>query len=230
LRQLEEYVLAVRGLLTEGRASFQGRDLKLTWWNNAHHVPIYLSAHGPKGLELAGRIGDGVIVGTGFTNEAIEFAQSRIETGARASGRELAEVEVWYLAYTALGDDDRTAADRFASILAVAGNLLARNPTVEKGVPAEMIPKFEELAARYDYAEHANSSATSHNAVLVKEIGLLDYLIDRFAVVGTSETCRRRLAEIGSRGVENLWCSRLPPGTQEFLRTWHAEVMPGFAE
>ena len=56
-----------------------------------------------------------------------------------------------------------------------------------------------------------------------------DYLLERFAVVGTSEVCRQRLTEIQALGVENLWCSRLPPGTQNFLRQWHAEVMPGFA-
>lgn len=46
LKQLEEYMLAIKGLLTEGKARFQGRDLQLTWWNNMHRVPIYISAHG----------------------------------------------------------------------------------------------------------------------------------------------------------------------------------------
>ena len=143
LKQLEEYVLAVRGLLTEGKARFQGRDLKLTWWNNMHPVPIYISAHGPKGLELAGRIADGVIVGSGFTGPAIDFAHRHIQEGARASGRQLADLEVWYLAYTALDEGDRSAADQFGSILAVAGNLLGKSDTAEKGVPADVAPKLE---------------------------------------------------------------------------------------
>ncbi|HUK64196.1 MAG TPA: LLM class flavin-dependent oxidoreductase, partial [Dongiaceae bacterium] len=48
-------------------------------------VPIYLAAEGPRTLELAGRIADGVIVGLGLTPEVIALSLQAIERGARAA-------------------------------------------------------------------------------------------------------------------------------------------------
>src|SRR5262249_57825183 len=67
-------------------------------------VPIYLAAEGPRTLELAGRIADGVIVGLGLTPEVIALSLAAIERGARAAGRSLADVDVWWFAKTNVAD------------------------------------------------------------------------------------------------------------------------------
>src|SRR5262249_22253657 len=46
-------------------------------------VPIYISAEGPKTLRVAGRLCDGVILGTGFDLDVLEWSEARIAEGAK---------------------------------------------------------------------------------------------------------------------------------------------------
>src|SRR5262249_53026343 len=50
-------------------------------------VPIYISAEGPKTLRIAGRVCNGVILGTGFDLDVTERAQARIAPGAQDTRR-----------------------------------------------------------------------------------------------------------------------------------------------
>ena len=51
-------------------------------------APIYVSAEGPKGLQLAGRCADGVILGTGFDLSVYDWAKQKIREGAAEVGTE----------------------------------------------------------------------------------------------------------------------------------------------
>jgi hypothetical protein len=60
-----------------------------------------------------------------------------------------------------------------------------------------------ELVARYNYAEQAKKLPSSQSATLSKGVGMLDCLLELFAVVGSSARCREGLSEIrhiGARG------------------------------
>lgn len=50
-------------------------------------LPVFVSASGPRTLELAGRIADGVILLVGLFPEAIRWAVEHIDQGARAARR-----------------------------------------------------------------------------------------------------------------------------------------------
>jgi 5,10-methylenetetrahydromethanopterin reductase len=225
LKDLEHFIDAVRALLTEGRATFEGRELTLPWWKNALPVPIYMSAHGPKSLELAGKIADGVIVGYGLTDSAVDQALSLIHRGARESARQQGIPDVWFLAHTNLGGDNRSAVEAIATTLAVSGNILISHGTLD-AIPKRHILAFQELASAYDYSQHAASSARSKNAILIERLGLLDYLAARFSVAGTTEACVDRLTDLKRLGVENLWCSRALSDCTTFAKAWRESVIP----
>src|ERR687888_69367 len=57
LADLRAYIETVRALHSTGETTWRGRMVRLTWAKRA--VPIYLSAEGPRTLELAGEIADG---------------------------------------------------------------------------------------------------------------------------------------------------------------------------
>ncbi len=57
-------------------------------------APIYVSAEGPKGLQLAGRSADGVILGTGFDLRVYNWAKQKIREGAEEAARKEGEIEV----------------------------------------------------------------------------------------------------------------------------------------
>jgi 5,10-methylenetetrahydromethanopterin reductase len=84
LDDLEEYVLAVRALLAEGEAEYRGETVRLPW-AAGRRIPIVVSAHGPRALRTAGKVGDGVIVGLGVTPEVVSGSLALVEEGARAA-------------------------------------------------------------------------------------------------------------------------------------------------
>src|SRR5215469_4112852 len=79
-------------------------------------IPIYISASGPKTLELAGRIADGAIILIGLFPEALEWAISHLARGAEAAGRPRPHAAVF--AYGAVRDDEQSAIEDARSIAA----------------------------------------------------------------------------------------------------------------
>ncbi len=57
------------------------------WINIARKIPIYVAASGPKTLELAGEIADGVILFGAVSPSLIDFVMNRIRIGAERAGR-----------------------------------------------------------------------------------------------------------------------------------------------
>ena len=72
-------------------------------------LPVYLAALGPRMLELAGRIADGVILNLMTPAQAGEAART-VRAAALAAGRDPASVEVACVVHCCLADDDAAAA------------------------------------------------------------------------------------------------------------------------
>jgi len=70
-------------------------------------IPVFVSASGPKTLELAGRAGDGVILLVGLFPEALDWAIAQVARGAEAAGRPRPHVAVF--AYGAIDEDEERA-------------------------------------------------------------------------------------------------------------------------
>ena len=91
-QRLGEVVVALRGLLGEGRATLDGRELVLD------HRPstgsrVILLASGPRLLELAGEVADGVMMLVGLHPGGVEAAREHVRRGAERAGRDPAALE-----------------------------------------------------------------------------------------------------------------------------------------
>jgi 5,10-methylenetetrahydromethanopterin reductase len=71
-------------------------------------LPVYLAALGPRMLELAGRIADGVILNLMSPAQAGQAA-GIVRAAAQAAGRDPAEVEVACVVHCCVSDDDEAA-------------------------------------------------------------------------------------------------------------------------
>jgi probable F420-dependent oxidoreductase len=58
-------------------------------------VPVLMMAIGPKSLELAGRIADGVVLHTFLTDETLARAVRTVRESAERAGKDPAQVRVW---------------------------------------------------------------------------------------------------------------------------------------
>jgi len=64
------------------------------WINLKKKVPIYVAASGPKTLELAGEIGDGVILFGAVGDSLLEYALSHVRRGAERAGKRLQDLYI----------------------------------------------------------------------------------------------------------------------------------------
>jgi 5,10-methylenetetrahydromethanopterin reductase len=103
LADLRAYIETVRALHTKGETTWRGRMVRLTWAKRV--IPIYLSAEGPRPLELAGEIADGVIVNVGLEPTLVTDAVAHVHAGARRAGRDPSAIDLWTMVRANVTDD-----------------------------------------------------------------------------------------------------------------------------
>ncbi len=126
LRLMREYLATVKQLLAGGKVDFEGEIVKLRGAQlgfRPPRVPVYLGALGPKMLELAGELADGVALNW-CTPDQITWSRAQIAAGAQRAGREAAQVRV--VEYIRMCVDEDAEAARRALAQAVIGYALAR--------------------------------------------------------------------------------------------------------
>jgi 5,10-methylenetetrahydromethanopterin reductase len=98
--QLREFVALMRKLWAGERV--MGHDSSLgkfpylhqaTWMKEP--IPLLFTAFGPKSLEFAGGVFDGVILHTFMSDEAVRRSVGLVRRGAEQAGRDPASVKVW---------------------------------------------------------------------------------------------------------------------------------------
>jgi 5,10-methylenetetrahydromethanopterin reductase len=72
---------------------------------SATPTPVYLLAAGPRMIELAGEVADGVFLMVGLHSAAVRAALRHLEEGAKRAGRSLAEFPVVFVVTLGLGSD-----------------------------------------------------------------------------------------------------------------------------
>ena len=125
LDELRSYVETVRSLLSWEIAERDGRPVRLSLAPPSP-PPIWISALGPRSMRLAGEIADGALLNW-CPPERVAFARARIAEGARAAGRDAAQVAIAVYVRSWVGDDQaagmsamRAAAAEYASYPAYA--------------------------------------------------------------------------------------------------------------
>jgi 5,10-methylenetetrahydromethanopterin reductase len=216
LAGLEEAVDALGRLTAGERLQREGRRWQVH--RSTRRVPIYLAAEGPRTLELAGRVADGVIVGLGLTPEVIELSLAAIERGARAAGRRLADVDVWWFAKTNVADTRATAVEPIKMALAASANHAFRFTLEGKGVPAALHEPIRGL--HRDYDAHQHEIAGARNAHLTDRWGLTDFLVDRFAIAGTPAECVAQVRRAMVAGATQFVTTSFVPDPRVFMRRW----------
>ena len=224
LAELREYTGTIRRLLQTGRAEYHGHTATLTWTRRP--LPLYLAASGPKTLRLAGEIADGVVVRTGILPEIVRDSIAQVRAGAEAAGRDPDAIDMWWWPDVNVAGSYREAVEEIKMSLAAAGNHLSRFTTEGKHIPPELLDKVRMLGERYVFSSHTLPG--SANSRLIEELGLVDYLADRFAAAGTPADCVKKLAAAVDAGARQFWMSVHFDDKERFLRDWASKVAPAF--
>ncbi|HEX3244588.1 MAG TPA: LLM class flavin-dependent oxidoreductase [Chloroflexota bacterium] len=189
---LEGYVTTVRSLCSGQRVPSSSGEMELGFGDDQRPPPIIVAGAGPKMLELAGEMGDGVMLSGAARNDSALASMLRcVETGRKRS---------------------TTNTDPFQLIVGCAGSVdpdgheakVAVRPHVARGLltarwdrSARAREVSAQVKASYDYSSHMNPNAP--HARLVP-----DEVVPEFAIGGTPEECIEQIQGLESAGIEEL--------------------------
>jgi len=110
LAAMREAITQIRALLAGEPQMFGSTETRLR--NVAvRQTPVFLLAAGPRMVELAGEVADGVLLFVGLHREAIALARRHLEIGARRAGRSLAGVPIIFIVTLGLDRTVKGASD-----------------------------------------------------------------------------------------------------------------------
>jgi 5,10-methylenetetrahydromethanopterin reductase len=231
--QIEDYVSCIRGLLAMGEATYQGRPQRVRWAAEAvrRRIPISICAEGPRMLHLSGRIGDGVIAGTGLLPEVIQDTIAKVHAGAREAGREPTDVDIWFTARSSLDADRDTAINNVKASVSSILNHAMRFGLAGKHVPEALKARIQAYVDGYELYDHVLSAG--RNPKPMEELGLTEYAIRRWALAGNPSDWVKRIEEIAAAGATKLWVGIGGRGDfdrqKHYLRLFGEQILPHFA-
>jgi alkanesulfonate monooxygenase SsuD/methylene tetrahydromethanopterin reductase-like flavin-dependent oxidoreductase (luciferase family) len=108
--------------------------------------------------------------------------------------------------------------------LVASGHHAFRFTLEGKNVPEELQESVMALQGEYVFSEHEQLGET-RNAALSDELGLTDFLADRFAVAGTPDECLEKVRIIQDAGVDNLLILAISSDSDNIIRRFGQEVI-----
>jgi len=192
LATLENYVTQIRALCQGRTVPVNGGEMRLTFGGEGKCPPIVLAASGPKMLKLAGRIGDGVILGRGsMKGDMLSKMIEAVNEGRRERS---------------VGDDHFKT---FLSVpVCVDANkqkaMAAVRPHVARSI---LTPRWqlseaaaaarEKLEGLYDNYEHLNPAAGHAGSVP-------DEVVPEYAIAGTPSECMEQVARLCEMEIDQI--------------------------
>lgn len=227
LATMREYVEAMRRIWQGGEVSYDGKVVHIDRIVPdvvpvCGTIPIVVGAIGPKMLELAGEIADGVVL-TGFSPPAyVRWAREQILAGAERAGRDPSDVEIIVMVATRITDDDRAAIEELKPWLGLAygmsgrGELFLANSGVD---PAVLGPIRKALQIDEILAEGLEPYLHSYQRVSLESVAVTvpDEMVTEASVIGSPVAARRRLQAFLEAGATQIVVDSPQPA--ELLRT-----------
>ena len=226
LAAMREYVTVVRRLLDMETVTYQGEvvrvtDLRLDLGDDMprspKNVPIYIGATGPRMMELAGEIGDGIFHNFFTSVSYLRASLQRAERGAQRAGRTLAEVDMPHMIGVAMSDDPTAARNTARHAITM---YMGQQPHIAKasGVDERAIQNIHDAMGGWPPREGGIEAAMS----LVD-----DGIVDMLCAAGTPEMCRSRVQEYLDAGASYPVLCPLTPNIEEIIDAFAPEQSPG---
>ena len=217
LKEFEEGIKLIRYLVQGNSASFPTGKVAIGFTINKP-ASIYVSAEGPKGLQLAGRCADGVILGTGFDLRVYEWAKQKLRAGATEAGRKEGDIAVIAAGMLCVRDDGNEARKIVRNRIANRAHHNFR--FTYETVPPEELDGVKKFVAGFDVMKPMEERVDPD---LVN-----DYLVRRFSIAGTPKECIERIEELKAAGVEHLMLTAARKVYHESVEAFATKVIPHF--
>jgi len=184
-------------------------------------IPTYIATHTPKGLKLAGELGDGWLPIDLNPNLYAEYLGS-IKKSAKDAGRKMSEIDPALWVFTSLGKNEDEAyktLEPFKYVLVMQDQLKKAGYDVE--IPEEyhglnyfnVVPQDEEGRQKF------------------RQLGQYfprEAIID-FTITGSKKDCIKKIEKYVSKGVRHfVLFYRFSPDPEKALKTYAKDIIPYF--
>jgi len=218
---LEEAVKTFRELTSGHEIQYDGQPTRISWAKESPRV--WIAGYGPKVLDLAGRIGDGVILQ--FADpDLIEWCLGFVRKGAVAAGRDPKKIEVMAATAVWVSDDLKEARSHVRWFPALVSNHVM--DLIAKYKPEELPPALTSYVKNrggYDYQQHCEIDSSNSKFVT-------DEVVDRFCLVGPAEAHRKKLEALGQAGVTQFNVYLMSGQEEDTLAVYEKEILPAFTK
>ena len=202
--RMRETVTLLKTMLAGEKTAFRGETLRSAGYRQpalAAKVPLLLAALGPRMIELAASVADGVILNL-FPWSATDALVGQIRHAAARAGRQPDEIEVCSRFQVMVTDDLPAARNAFRHVFTP----YYANPVYNRSLAA---------------AGHARQATTILEAAAAGDwrrarAALDDDLVDSIAVIGSREHCQERVRTYVDAGITTpiLFCLSPDPDVQ----------------
>lgn len=217
--QLEQSVQDFRALTGGSEIQYEGQPTRLTWASGS--TPVWIAGYGPKVLDLAGRIADGVILQ--FADpDLIAWCLGFVKKGAESAGRDFRKIEIMAAAPVWVSDDLKLARDRVRWFPALVSNHVV--DLISRYKPEELPPALTSYVSKrggYDYQQHCEVDSSNSKFVT-------DEVVDRFCLVGPVEAHLKKLRILADVGLTQFNVYLMCGDEEDTLEQYKNKVLPAF--
>lgn len=217
---VREAITVMRRLLSGETVNLSGETFQLVAatlrYGLREKMPLYVTASGPRMLELGGELADGVLFLSGPDPRCVQYALDHVRAGAERSGRGLRDLVLGCNIYGALDDD---AAKARRACRPIAAWFPQTSPAYASliGITQDQIREIRRAyrGGHFDESTEAASLVT-------------DDMIDAFSMAGDAPTWIARLREIEAMGVNLIVIFPMVDDKMAMLRRLAGEIVPQF--
>lgn len=213
---IAESITALRGFFSAKKVAQDGKRVKIGGAKLAFktgNIPIYMGAQGPKMLELAGRVADGVLINASHPKD-FEFAIKQITAGAKAAGRDPKSVDVGAYACFSIHKDAEKAKNAARVVVAF----------IVAGSPDTVLERHAiDLAAKKNIGDAIAKGDFAGLNTLVT-----DKMIDAFSICGAPADCKAKVEALKKIGVTQIVAgSPIGPDKETAIKLIGKEIIGG---
>jgi 5,10-methylenetetrahydromethanopterin reductase len=198
---IREVVEILRPFIRGKTVNYKGKTHNFTGANidfQSHPAPIYIAARGPKLLQLAGEVADGVIIGSLTSPEGLKYALKNVRLGLEKSNRNSDEFDIVLWAYTAITDNMEVAKNRVSRL--VVSSMWSSRKIIDKlGLDeGEWRPLEEEMKAGF------RKGLSSREVYASAARKLSNVLIESWSLAGDVEFVKKRVDDAKKAGIKHI--------------------------
>jgi 5,10-methylenetetrahydromethanopterin reductase len=193
LAAVKEAIDMFRKLTAGEKVAFQGEVFKAAGakfnFKPANKIPVYVGAQGPKMLELAGKISDGVLINASHPSD-IEFAVKAANEGARQAGKQPSDLDITAYTSFSVNEDPKKAVKAATPVVAF----------IVAGSPAPVLEKHKIDVSKADELRAALKVGDFPKALAA----VTPEMLEAFSINGTPDTCIEKIATLQKIGISQF--------------------------